>query len=73
VLDKQLGEVFFKIHPFAYMVRFVYEAGYAQTSDDVADAIKSALLVHIAFLYENRDQINAFPMDVYDEFKSYRL
>ncbi|MCE2993550.1 MAG: head-tail connector protein [Alphaproteobacteria bacterium] len=73
VLDTKLGEVFFKIHPFSYMVRFLYEAGYGETADAVPDDIKSSLLVHIGFLYENRDKIKAFPMDIYDEFKSYRL
>ncbi len=55
------------------MVRFLYEAGYGETTDAVPDDIKSSLLVHIGFLYENRDKIKAFPMDIYDEFKSYRL
>lgn len=72
-LDMDLGEVFFKVHPFSYLVKFVYQAGYGATSDDIPADIKTSLLVHVAFIYEHRDEIKAFPMDIYDEFKSYRV
>ena len=71
--DQSTQRLTFKVFPFGYYLKIDYIAGYGIDSTKVPNDIKTALLNHIAYLYENRAISAQYPLSNYDEFKTMRL
>jgi uncharacterized phiE125 gp8 family phage protein len=65
--------VFLHSTPAASRMQIKFECGFGDSSDSIPADIKSVLLEHVAYLYEQRDQQIPFNMRKYDEFKEIKL
>lgn len=72
-LDTQMSELYFHTFPYGYFVKVKYVAGYGDKPEAVPDDIKTALLNHVGYMYENRSIIGDYSLNAYDEFKAVRL
>ncbi len=72
-LEDQSSELFFNVIPFANSIRIEYTAGYGATTDSIPFEIQTALLSHIAFIYEHREAPHLFNLSVYDQFKKMKI
>lgn len=62
----------------AYPIQCQFVAGYGATADDVPEVIKTALKMHIAFMYENRGDTHAegkirIPAEVKVLYSKYKM
>jgi uncharacterized phiE125 gp8 family phage protein len=73
ILEPNSSELFFKVIPFANNVKIEYVAGYGDTPDSVPFEIQTALLSHVAFMYDNREAVHLFDLRMYDQFKNMRI
>lgn len=67
------SEIYFNVHPLAYELQIEFVAGYGVDESAVPEDIKSLLLSHVAFLYENKGQTTEFPLSIYNEYKTWRI
>ncbi len=72
-LELNSSELFFSVIPFSNSVRIEYRAGYGNSPADIPDEIKTALLSHIAFLYEYRESGAQFNLSIYEQFKNMKI
>ncbi len=73
ILEQNSSELYFKVIPFSNSVRIEYQAGYGDSPDAIPHEITTALLSHIAFLYEYREATSQFDLRIYDNFKNMKI
>jgi uncharacterized phiE125 gp8 family phage protein len=69
ILNKEFNSVSFKVVPLTRMLRIEFVAGITDKFNSIPSNIKTCLLEHIAFLYDNRSAEEQFDLKKYSKFK----
>lgn len=67
------SEISFVVFPCSYLVKITFSAGFGLDEATIPEDIKSALLNHIAYLYENRGNYRDQNTKIFEQFKGIRL
>lgn len=68
-LDKEFNTISFRVVPLTRLLRIEFIAGLTDKFDNIPSSIKTYLLEHISFLYDNRSAEEQFDLKKYSKFK----
>ena len=68
-LNTEFNSISFKVIPLTRMLRIELVAGISNKFEDIPSNIKTCLLEHISFLYDNRSAEEQFDLKKYSKFK----
>lgn len=71
--DPDISEIEFFIHPIARRLRIEYTCGFGDLCSSVPDELQTAMLEHIAYIYQHRGDASDFDFSIYNSFRQIRF